>query len=58
MLKHTCTHCGCVLEAGDALIFEEEVYCVDCLDELTVLCDNCGRRIFRESCESDGHITI
>ena len=58
MLNHTCTHCGCVLAADDVFVYQDEVYCEDCFNEVTVLCDNCGERIYRDNCECDGHITL
>ena len=58
MLKHTCVHCGCVLGDDEAFAFEAEIYCEECLDELTTFCDNCGRRIFRDNNEGDATITL
>lgn len=46
MYETTCSHCGCVLEDEEALRFHDEVYCADCLREVTVLCFHCGERIY------------
>lgn len=51
MYETTCSHCGCVLEGGEVLLFQEDVYCADCLRELTVLCSHCGTRICRQDNE-------
>ena len=55
MSNHTCVHCGCVLETGEAYHFNDEFYCEDCFDELTTTCDCCGKRIFKE--ENEGNNT-
>lgn len=53
MYEPTCSHCGCVLEEGEAMLFQDEVYCPDCLQELTVLCSHCGKRIYRQDNEGN-----
>lgn len=53
MYETTCSHCGCVLEDGEEILFQENVYCADCLRELTVLCTHCGRRIYRQDNEGN-----
>ena len=53
MYESTCSHCGCVLEEGEAMLFQDEVYCPDCLQELTVLCSHCGKRIYRQDNEGN-----
>ena len=58
MSNHTCIHCGCVLETGEAYHFNDEFYCEDCFDELTTTCDCCGKRIFKEENEGNNHITL
>lgn len=58
MSKPTCVHCGRILEPGEAYFFHEEYYCRDCLEELTVICDHCGSRIFVEDDEGNGRISL
>ena len=58
MSNHTCIHCGCVLEPGEEYIFDEEYYCKDCLDEVTTICDCCGRRIYTENDEGVRHLSL
>lgn len=57
MHENTCGHCGCVL-GEDQFVFEDEVYCEDCLEELTVVCAHCGRRIDRDSNEGNEEIAL
>ena len=54
----TCGHCGCVLSVDEEFVFQDEIYCEDCLDELTVLCDHCGRRIYCDNAECDSNLTL
>lgn len=58
MSKHTCVHCGCVMESGEEYTFHEEVYCEDCFYELTTTCDCCGKRIFKEDDAGNNHISL
>lgn len=53
MSEAICTHCGCVMADGEGLFFQEELFCEDCLRELTVLCEHCGRRILKENNDGD-----
>lgn len=39
-----CSHCGAAYPLGELQEFDGELYCPDCLDNLTVLCDDCGQR--------------
>ena len=56
--KIRCSVCGVNLNEGNALEFEGNIYCDDCLSEQTVLCMNCNERILREEAEgnSDYHV--
>lgn len=58
MSKNTCSHCGCTLEEGATYPFKGELYCADCLEELTTFCHHCGTRIYRDSAEGDGRIVL
>lgn len=43
-----CEHCGTTVELSNGEYFDGEFYCRHCLDELTIVCENCGKRILRE----------
>lgn len=58
MSNHTCIHCGCVLADDEVFTFQDEDYCEECLEEVTVQCDYCGRRIYRDNDEGDEHISL
>ena len=58
MSNYTCIHCGCVLETDEVFTFQDEVFCEDCLEELTTICAHCGQRIYRDNDEGDDHITL
>lgn len=46
--KKICKQCGATVELSDGEYFDDEFYCNHCLDELTIVCENCGERILRE----------
>lgn len=41
----TCTHCGTT--EGELTEFNGRLYCEDCLDDLTLVCNDCGSRFLR-----------
>lgn len=43
-----CEHCGTTVELSDGEYLDGEFYCRHCLDDLTIVCENCGERILRE----------
>ena len=47
--KEICAHCGEHLPAEDGVYFEDQFFCPDCLEELTVFCHHCGERIWQRS---------
>ena len=52
--KEICAHCGEFLPAEDGFYFEDQFFCPDCLEELTLLCHHCGERIWRgANCGTD-----
>ena len=55
---YVCSECGARLEECEAHEFNGEIYCESCLEELTVLCDCCSRRIFRDNAEGDSNYTL
>lgn len=48
MSEYHCAHCGAELAEGTAILFHDHYYCRDCLDELTVVCENCLTRIWAD----------
>lgn len=56
--ESTCCHCGCVLDTESEYYFDEDTYCEDCLEEVTVVCDHCRERIPREADEGNSSITL
>ena len=47
--KEKCPFCGCELTAENSVVFDGAVMCRDCLDEQTVICTDCGQRIWSEA---------
>lgn len=54
----TCSICGAELTKETAHEFDGQIMCEYCLDEHTTIYECCNERIWRDSAESDGHITI
>ena len=54
----TCFECGAIIEEGDARHFDEQVLCPDCLARLTVVCECCNNRVWRECAEIDDNYTL
>lgn len=52
-----CSHCGGSFDEDDIRYFCGEMLCPDCLDELTVLCERCGDRIWAEDA-ADSDLTL
>ena len=52
-----CNECGRNLGGISVFDFEGNIYCEDCFERLTVVCDCCGDRIWRDSAEGDS-ITV
>lgn len=46
--KKICKQCGATVELSDGEYFDGEFYCCHYLDELMIVCENCGERILRE----------
>lgn len=47
--KAVCHYCGEELSFAEERYFNGRVYCEDCLDQITVLCDRCGERIYSDN---------
>ena len=52
-----CNECGRNLGGISVFDFEGNIYCEDCFERLTVVCDCCESRIWRDSAEGDS-ITV
>lgn len=55
---HVCSECGARLTAEEAHEFDGQIYCEDCLDDLTVLCDCCSARIRRDDAEGNSSLVL
>jgi hypothetical protein len=50
--------CGEPFTIDTAYEFDDEFYCEDCLDEITVVCDHCGSRVLRNEAQMDNNYTL
>jgi len=48
MEETKCYQCGKVYPRDELTTFDAEMWCDRCLDEQTVVCDDCGERIYRD----------
>jgi len=55
---NVCFHCGAILTADSIHRFNDRIMCEDCFDELTVLCDCCLDRIWRDEAEGNRTVTL
>ena len=55
---YTCSECGAVVDERNLHTFGEHMLCDECLERLTVTCDNCGRRIWRTDAECDSYTAL
>ena len=54
---HTCANCGDAYPVDEMLLVGDDLLCPDCAGELTILCNECGRRIYQEDEEgNDAHV--
>ena len=44
----TCCCCGAELTPENSYQFDNNTYCANCFHDLTVECEDCGRRIYRD----------
>ena len=56
--KYLCSHCGAELTQKEMTEFGGNIYCADCLNDLTTVCDCCGDRIRRDEAEGDSETTL
>ncbi len=57
--KTTCSHCGAaILSEEESRSFDGQMLCGDCFREQTVVCDCCGKRVWRDNAEGDAHVTL
>ena len=50
---YACDHCGTEYPPDELLEVSGDFLCPDCAAELTLLCDECGRRIYTDDDEGD-----
>lgn len=48
-----CENCGCVIDTDDYEEWNGQIFCIDCIEEQTTVCDCCGSRIWREEAYGD-----
>ncbi|MDD3570370.1 MAG: amidoligase family protein [Lachnospiraceae bacterium] len=53
-----CPHCGEEHEICDGYEMGEEIYCCNCIDDLTVVCQDCGERIWADNDAGDENISL
>ena len=53
-----CYACGTLLPDEQLIPFGDRLYCTDCLEQLTVRCQNCGDPILREDNAGDTHTPL
>ena len=53
-----CSNCGEVLSPDEIHEFDGEYYCLNCLDDMTFVCDCCGNREYNDDEVTDGNISI
>ena len=58
MDEKICCECGAHLTEESEYVFEDKVMCADCFHALTMVCENCGDRIWNDDAEGDDHITL
>lgn len=52
-----CSHCGDVCDIEDMTHFDGLDLCPECIDELTIICERCGKRIWAEDA-ADSEIVL
>ena len=53
MENFLCACCGCEVPEGEEYIVGEDVLCLSCAEEETVICERCEERIYLENAVSD-----
>lgn len=56
--KLCCSQCGAVIDTDDYEMFNGQILCSDCFDNLTSVCDHCGERIWNEDSYGDEYTTL
>lgn len=54
----TCSICGAVLNDENLQYFDDRVFCEDCFERSTVVCDNCGETIWQAGTQEMTILTI
>lgn len=50
---YSCDHCGAVHLLDEMFHVGDDLLCPDCAGDLTILCDECGTRIYIDDDEGD-----
>lgn len=58
MKESTCIICEGVFPLGELTEFDDHLFCRSCLNEQTVLCSDCGERIYRSQNEGNSSIPL
>lgn len=53
-----CSHCGTFIDTDNYEEFNGEIFCSDCIDNYTSICDCCGERIWSEDTYGDEYIYL
>ena len=54
MEKNTiCSACGVTLTDEATIEFDGKIFCDECLRKKTIICDCCGKRIYRDEAQGD-----
>lgn len=54
----SCAFCGAVLDEDEAVFFDDQYLCPDCLDAHTTICGCCGRKCWNEDINSDSNLSL
>lgn len=53
-----CAHCGAICPREELHEFDDELYCLDCLEALTEVCDHCGERFLNSELHREQGLTL
>lgn len=48
-----CSHCGCWYRIEDMEVWDDDYFCQDCYDDCTVVCCECGERVWQNDATWD-----
>lgn len=56
--KIYCSHCRTIIDTDDYEELDGQIFCSDCIENYTTICDCCGDRIWSEEAEGDDYTTL